>query len=226
MKKCVYALVLGLLAFCAPLAPRAFGQIQSTTSCQAGHGYWDVLSVMMMDPGLASNYHMEGLTSNGSPSAYIYTMWDQAGSKVYYTKNPQGNPWDINLYDSNYIYQWVTELGTYKGVNHWNDPSSCKKFNNGSQNGTRRQVDALGCAVCFPWRRQQLILEFSANLPAQQYQLLHLPRQRNSNSGPESKLCQADLATHTNDRHNGSPRQSLEAVLHYDPAPAIHLQLQ
>jgi hypothetical protein len=91
---------------------------------------------MMMDPGLASNYHMEGLNSNGSPSAYVYTMWDQSGSKVYYTKNPQGNPWDINLYDSNYIYQWVTELGTYKGVNHWNDPTSCKKFNSGSQNST------------------------------------------------------------------------------------------
>ena len=136
MKKWKCALVLGLLAFCAPLAPRVFGQIQSTTTCQAGHGYWDVLSVMMMDPGLASNYHMEGLTSNGSPSAYIYTMWDQGSSKVYYTKNPQGNPWDINLYDSNYIYQWVTELGTYKGVNHWNDPTSCKKFNNGSQNST------------------------------------------------------------------------------------------
>lgn len=90
---------------------------------------------MMMDQGLASGYHMEGLTK-GLPSAYIYTTWDPAGSKVYYTKNPQGNPWDINLYDSNYIYQWVTELGTVNGVNHWNDPTSCKKFNNGSQNGS------------------------------------------------------------------------------------------
>ncbi len=137
MRMCRYALVFGLLAVaaCLPLVPCAFGQIQSTITCQAGHGYWDVLSVMMMDPGLASGYHMEGIT-RGLPSAYIYTMWDQAGTKVYYTKNPQGNPWDINLYDSEYIYQWVTELGTVNGVNHWNDPTSCKKFNNGSQNGT------------------------------------------------------------------------------------------
>src|SRR5579863_4064589 len=134
MRICRYALVFGLLA-ASSLAPFAFGQIQSTTTCQAGHGYWDVLSVMMMDPGLASNYHMEGLT-NGLPSAYMYTMWDSIGSKVYYTKNPQGNPWDINLYDSKYIYQWVTELGTVNGVNYWNDATSCKKFNNGSQNGT------------------------------------------------------------------------------------------
>jgi len=128
-----YALVIGLLAVaaCLPPAP-AFGQIQSTIACPAGHGYWDILSVMMMDPGLASGYHMEGIT-NGLPSSYVYTLWDESQSKVYYVKNPQGNPWDINLYDSNYIYQWVTELGSWQGVNHWNDPTSCKKFNNGGQ---------------------------------------------------------------------------------------------
>lgn len=137
MKICKSALVFGLLvvAACSPLAPSAFAQIQPTLSCAAGHGYWDVLSVMMMDPGLASNYHMEGITK-GLPSSYIYTMWDQSQSKVYYVKNPQGNPWDINLYDSNYIYQWITELGVWNGVNHWNDATSCRKFNNGSQNNS------------------------------------------------------------------------------------------
>jgi hypothetical protein len=136
-RMCSYVVVFGLLAVAATvaLAQSAFGQIQSTMSCPEGHGYWDVLSVMMMDPGLASNYHMEGLTG-GLPSSYVYTIWDQSQSKVYYVKNPQGNPWDINLYDSNFIYQWVTELGMWHGVNHWNDPTSCKKFNNGSQNRT------------------------------------------------------------------------------------------
>lgn len=131
------ALVFGLLVLtvCWPLAPHASGQIQSTMSCQPGQGYWDTLSVMMMDPGLASSYHMEGIT-NGLPSSYIYTKWDQSESKIFYTKNPQGNPWDINLYDSDYVYQWVTELGTVNGVNHWNDATSCKKFNNGSPNNT------------------------------------------------------------------------------------------
>ena len=41
------------------LSSAALGQIQSTISCPAGKGYWDVLSVMMMDPGLAAGYHME-----------------------------------------------------------------------------------------------------------------------------------------------------------------------
>jgi hypothetical protein len=129
------AVICGLLALAAGVPRNAFGQAQSTISCPAGRGDWDVLSVMMMDPGLASSYHMEGLTK-GLASSYVYTIWDESQSKLYYVKNPQGNPWDINLYDSNYIYQWVTELGTWKGVNHWNDPRSCKKFNSGSQNRT------------------------------------------------------------------------------------------
>ena len=45
MGTCRYALVFGLLAVaaCLPLAPHAFGQIQSTTSCPGGRRYWDVL---------------------------------------------------------------------------------------------------------------------------------------------------------------------------------------
>jgi hypothetical protein len=132
--RCVFVFASALMV-CFFMTPSTFGQIQSTISCPAGHGYWDVLSVMMMDPGLASGYHMEGITG-GLPSSYIYTLWDQSQNKVYYTKNPQGNPWDINLYDSNYIYQWITELQDWDGVNHWGDPTSCRKFNNGSQNST------------------------------------------------------------------------------------------
>jgi len=130
-----YFLGVLLLAVCMVFTSAATGQIQSTTACLSGHGYWDVLSVMMMDPGLAAGYHMEGIT-NGLPSAYVYTIWEANQNKVYYVKNPQGNPWDINLYDSDYIYQWVTELQEWNGVNHWNDPTSCKKFNNGSQSHT------------------------------------------------------------------------------------------
>lgn len=135
LSRCAILLRVSVVAMCLPMAPGAFGQIQSTITCPSGSNDWDVLSVMMMDPGLASNYHMEGITK-GLPSSYIYTLWDSTQAKVYYVKNPQGNPWDINLYDSNYIYQWVTELGMWNGVNHWNDPTSCRKFNNGSQNNS------------------------------------------------------------------------------------------
>ena len=128
------AATLALVA-CLANVISAFGQIQGTLACPAGHGYRDVLSAMMMDPGLAAGNHMEGFT-NGLPSSYIYTFWDANQNKVYYVKNPQGNPWDINLYDSKYVYQWVTELQRWDGVDHWNDPASCKKFNNGSENAT------------------------------------------------------------------------------------------
>src|ERR1700721_4109721 len=60
-----FTLMVALLALAACMgATFAFGQIQSTTSCSQGQ--WDVLSVMMMDPGLAEGYHMKAST-NGPP---------------------------------------------------------------------------------------------------------------------------------------------------------------
>ena len=79
-----FALVLGLLAVaaCLPLAPRAFGQIQSTISCPSGHGYWDVLSVMMMDPGLASSYHMEGYHQRPAVGIRLYPVGSKSDQGV------------------------------------------------------------------------------------------------------------------------------------------------
>lgn len=44
--------------------------------------------------------------------------------KFWLVKDASGYPWDINLYDSNYVYFWITEL-------NWNDATSFKKFNDG-----------------------------------------------------------------------------------------------
>ncbi len=120
--KVLETLLLSSLASVVVLASYSAAQIKSTITCQSG--YWDTLSVMMMDPGLAPNYHMEGYGPSG-PNAYMYTTWDQNASKLYMVKNPAGHPWDIDLYDANYVYQWVTEVD-------WNSDSTCKKFNNGS----------------------------------------------------------------------------------------------
>ena len=111
--------------FCLIAVP-AHAQIQYTTTCPSGQ--WDVLSVSVLDPGLSTNYYMTG-SLNGTSTAYKFTTWKQQENKVYYVKNPQGYPWDINLYDSNYIYQWITE-------NVWGDPYTYKKFNNGSGSST------------------------------------------------------------------------------------------
>jgi hypothetical protein len=90
------------LTLCALLSAVSFtilcagaqAQIQYTTTCQSGN--WDLLSVSALDPGLSANYHMEG-SLNGTQTAYTFTTWNQSADKVYYVKNPQGYPWDINL---------------------------------------------------------------------------------------------------------------------------------
>ena len=206
---CRQALVFGLLAVaaCVLLAPSAFGQIQSTISCPSGHGYWDVLSVMMMDPGLASGYHMEGIT-NGLPSSYVYTIWDESQTKVYYVKNPQGNPWDINLYDSNYIYQWVTELDDWNGVNHWNDPTSCKKFNNGSQNSTSDLSMRWAARCAVPGGANSAF--WNPPPPAQSNNTNYYTyvEQVHAKSRPESRLFLAESATHRDHDHYRPPRRS------------------
>jgi hypothetical protein len=112
----------------AILCAAAQAQIQYTITCPPGSGDWDVLSVSVLDPGLSANYHLEG-SLNGTQTAYMFTTWNQSADKVYYVKNPQGYPWDINLYDGNYIYQWITE-------NVWTDPYTYKKFNNGMSGST------------------------------------------------------------------------------------------
>jgi hypothetical protein len=54
MNKCSAIRLSALVAaICWPLVSDAFAQIQSTINCPTGHGFWDTLSVMMMDPGLA-----------------------------------------------------------------------------------------------------------------------------------------------------------------------------
>ena len=130
MNRYVYPTLSILLTFAVAslLTPSAHAQIQSTISCPAGHGFWDTLSIMVLDPGLNGNYHMEGTLQSGGV-AYNYTTWNQSQNKVYYVKNKPGFPWDINLYDPSYVYQWITEQD-------WADPHDYKRFNNGSENPT------------------------------------------------------------------------------------------
>lgn len=144
------SLSLGLaLATALLFVPNSVAQIQSTITCQSGN--WDVLSLMMMDPTLTPGYHMEGDYTGDLPGSYMYTAWSQSDTKVWYIKNPQGNPWDINLYDTQpgiasqgYVYQWVTEVDNWPNPNspsYWNDPKSCKKFNNGFDNSDKHDSD-------------------------------------------------------------------------------------
>jgi len=43
-------------------------------------------------------------------------------SRFYWTKTAGGYPWDIQLYDNDFVYLWMTEL-------NWQNPRTYKVFN-------------------------------------------------------------------------------------------------
>ena len=86
-------------------------QAESTMNCPAGT--YDMLDWMTLDSDLRGTYHLSG---NSNP---LYSSIKSG--KFYWTKGANGSPWDIQLYDSKYIYLWITEYD-------WNNPYSYKKF--------------------------------------------------------------------------------------------------
>src|SRR5947199_7522897 len=104
----VAAVLLSCLGF---LPGSNLARAESTISCPSGTH--DMLDWMTMDSDLRSSKH---LTGSANP---LYTLIHSG--KFYWTKGGNGYPWDIQLYDKNYIYLWITEYD-------WNNPSSYKKF--------------------------------------------------------------------------------------------------
>jgi len=100
-----------LCAFALFVFPCALAQAQATTSCPSGT--YDMLDWMTMDSGLRGWNHLAG---SANP---LYTAI--SSNKFYWTKGVNGFPWDIQLYDSHYIYLWITEFA-------WSDPHTYKKF--------------------------------------------------------------------------------------------------
>jgi len=75
--------------------------------------YYDMLTWMTMSPTMSVDHHMAG-TANP-----LFTS--TTSSRMYWTKTAAGYPWDIQLYDKNFIYLWVTELD-------WQNPRTFKVF--------------------------------------------------------------------------------------------------
>jgi hypothetical protein len=105
-------LIAAVCLICFAFNPKS-AHAESTMSCPAGT--YDMLDWMTLDSSLRSTYHMAG---NANP---LYSSI--GGGKFYWTKGGNGAPWDIQLYDSKYIYLWITE-------SNWNNYSSYKKFSN------------------------------------------------------------------------------------------------
>src|SRR5258708_37427106 len=87
------------------LTPTAKSNYAATT--------YDMLSWMTMRSDLGIDHHMAG-TANP-----LFTK--VKSDRIYWTKTSGGNPWDIQLYYSNYIYLCVTAL-------HRNNPRTFKAF--------------------------------------------------------------------------------------------------
>ena len=76
---------------------------------------FDMLQWVSMLPGLTTDYHMAG---NSNP---LYYVRRDASSELVQIKGAAGYPWDVDVVDNQYIYQWITE-------NVWNDPTTYKAF--------------------------------------------------------------------------------------------------
>ena len=106
--------VLGLLAAVVCLAGCGMNS-PDTKAGRLASSYktYDMLAWMTMSPSLSASHHMSGTAND------VYTtVWPD---KFFWTKTIQGFPWDIQLYDSKYIYLWVTELD-------WQNPHTFKVF--------------------------------------------------------------------------------------------------
>jgi hypothetical protein len=108
-RRVLFVATVMIVAVLTPTMARA----ETTITCPAGT--YDMLDWMTMDSDLRSTYHLEG---SSNP---LYTI--KESGKFYWVKGALGYPWDIQLYDSKYIYLWITELS-------WSVPQSYKKFTN------------------------------------------------------------------------------------------------
>lgn len=111
MKRRLPFLLLLMLAACARRPPTSVPPASLPAAklhCPAGQE--DMLR--WFTPGDVS-WHAEG---NHNP-LYNAVLPD----RFYWTKSAKGWPWDIQLYDTRYIYLWITENG-------WSSPASFKQF--------------------------------------------------------------------------------------------------
>jgi hypothetical protein len=87
--------------------------LRAESTISGPSGQYDMLDWMTLDSDLRGSQFLQG---NANP---LYTtMWS---TKFYWTKGASGYPWDIQLYDNNYIYLWITEWT-------WSEPHTFKKF--------------------------------------------------------------------------------------------------
>jgi hypothetical protein len=141
---------LPLVVLVLAVAAGSASATQYTTTCQSGQ--WDMLAMMFMQQTyLSQNYYVWGTSKSGG-NVYISNIvqistqngGDWETGKINNIKDWQGEPegknaqgvpqyaatppywaypWDINRFDENYVYLWITEAD-------WGNAYSYKEFYN------------------------------------------------------------------------------------------------
>jgi hypothetical protein len=97
------------------------GAVAVTLDSTAGGGGGGVTSYDML-AWITTGYPTRTTNHYTGSGVYAAHWMDADGQKVYLVKNTAGNPYDIYVYDSNWIYHWLTENadeGTWSSANAW-----------------------------------------------------------------------------------------------------------
>jgi hypothetical protein len=99
------------------------GSLTSNCDVAPTPGIEDLLNWVLISFPERTTQHMTG------PGAYAANWLDADGLKLWLIKNLLGNPWDINTYDANGIYHYITENGDTgePGGSHWGTASAFKR---------------------------------------------------------------------------------------------------
>lgn len=87
---------------------------------------YDMLDWMTLNQRLRASHHLYGANH-----PLFTVVWPD---KIWFIKDSPGSPWDIALYDDEYIYDWITgadlldPLSPCYTPDPWHDPRSFKKF--------------------------------------------------------------------------------------------------
>jgi hypothetical protein len=94
---------------------------ESTKNC--GSGYIDIVDWLTLDDDLRATKHMSQPNEVGHP---IYTaLWPD---KFWWIKTVDGNTWDINTFDDNYVYWWINSWGEWGHPDNYNMASTGVNF--------------------------------------------------------------------------------------------------
>lgn len=125
-----------LLASCVgetevPLAEARYAALRAAPACRGNE--LDMLDWMTLDANLRATSRLDGFDIQGNPSHPLYTVVEP--DRFWWMKTSEGDTWDINTYDSSYIYWDITEQAFHA-------PWSCKRAVDRSQwRAARRCVD-------------------------------------------------------------------------------------